>query len=312
MKMKRLSIILIATLVFILPLSPVFSEENIQNEILDFNSQDIKPVPVVNDFLQRIQKYTGFNFLTDFVAETVVKSIVKAKTKAEIIKVNLQIYSGIDLLMKKAKFLSVDAEDLLVSNIPIEKFTLETKNPIYFKKNKKKKYQVGEILNVFIKIQFDASDISKILNSLPKWQKVLGELELPVPPFGLTRVTIRDLNINIDENGFVVVSGIVKSLENPEAEPIKMLFSGNLVIREKKLVIDGLSCEMEDIFTKDSDMGKSFSGFLEDLVNPVFDFHKYEKRGLTIDFVNLTHQSDKLLFDLGIKLLPEEINENIK
>ena len=313
MKPKK-RILLFGILVFILSLSlnRVHSEENLQNETLNFNSQNLSTVPVVNDFLYKVQKYSGFNFLIDFLAEATVKSVIKLKTKAKDVTVDLKLFSGIDLFRKKAKSFTINAKHLFVSNIPVEIFKLEAKGPIYFKKNIEKKYQTALPLNIVSEIEIDISDVSKILNSMPKWQKIFNELDLPVPPFGTTKVSINDINLKVDDKGYVEFRGIVKSLVNPESEPIKMLFSGNLIIREKKLVIDGLQSEIEDIFTKDSKTGKSFSQFLEDLINPVFDFHKYEKGGLTIDFVNLSFNGNKLFLNIGIKLLPEETNENAK
>lgn len=309
--MKRNPFIPLIIFIFIMNYSicPLLAQENIENEIIDFNPQALSAVPVVNDFLYKIQKYSGFNFLVDFLSEATIKSVVKLKTKAKNVSVDLELFSGIDLFRKKAKSFTLNAKHLFVSNIPVEVFKLETKGPIYFKKNKGKKYQTAVLLTILSNVELNISDISKGINSLPEWQKIFGELDLPIPPFGTAKVTINDISLKIDDKGYVEFGGIVKSLENPESEPIKMLFSGNLVIREKRLVIDDLQTEIEDIFTKDSETGKSFSKFLEDLINPVFDFHKYEKGGLTIDFVNLSFNKNKLLLDIGIKLFPEETNE---
>jgi len=307
---KLLSFFLFAVIWINTSVIPAGAQESLESEKIEFNSQNIHTIPVVNNFLYRIQKYSGFNFLIDFLTEATIKSIVKLKTKTSDVNVDLKLFSGIDLFRKKAKSFTLNAKHLFVSNVPVEVFKLETKGPIYFKKNKKKKYQAALPLTILSDAEIDISDVSRILNTLPKWQKIFSELNLPVPPFGTTKVAINDLSLNIDSKGFVEFSGIVKSLENPESEPIKMLFSGNLIIKEKKLVIDDLQTEIEDIFTKDAEMSKSFSKFFEDLINPVFDFHKYEKGGLTIDFVNLSFDKNKLLLDIGIKLLPEEINDN--
>ena len=72
----------------------------------------------------------------------------------------------------------------------------------------------------------------------------------------------------------------------------------------ERLIISDLESEVEDIFTKNSDMGKSFSKFLEDLINPIFNFHKYQKKSLTIDTVKLSYEPNVLIVDIKLKLMP--------
>lgn len=252
-----------------------------------------------------IQKYTGFNFLIDYLAEGILKGSIKLKTHAKKISVDLRIYSGWDLLRKKAKSLDINADKLYLEDIPIENFSLITQDPIYFKKNKKKKNQAVIPLGINSKLTINLDNITNILNSLPKWQKVFGELELPVPPFGYTKVKLSDLSINVSDDGLVKVSTLITSLENQDSEPINISFVGNLRLVEKAIVVNNLQSEMEEIFTKDSEMGMSFSTFLEDLINPIFDFSKYEKNNLLVESVKITFEKNNLMLDINLKLTPE-------
>lgn len=252
-----------------------------------------------NKFSYNLQKYTGFNLITDFIASTVIKSVVKLKTKARNINVDLRIYSGIDLIKKKAKSLTISANDLFVKGIPLQYFELVTTNPIYFKK-------VPLYISSLVRVNLD--NITDTLNTLPKWQRVFKELELPLPPFGVTKVTLHDFNIKIDNEGHVQVFTKVKSLENPSSEslPLKMKFSANLIVSDKKLVLSELKTNIEDIFTEDSDTSKSFSELLMELINPIVDFHKYERNGLTIDDIKLSYEGEEMVLAIDFRLLPEE------
>lgn len=257
------------------------------------------PFPVVGQTSYNIQKYTGFNFFTHTLAEGILKVSIKLKTRAKKISTDLEIFSGWDLFRKKIKSLNIDAEKLTVKGVPIEKFELLIKDPLYFKKKR-----VAFPVNLKSTVKVNLEDITEVINNLPKWKKVLGELELPVPPFGTTKVKIDDLKIKINETGFTEVFVMLTSLEAPDSEPIKMSFTGNLVLRDKKIIVSDLKGEAEDIFTGDSDLGRSFSEFLEDLINPVFDFHKYEKNGLTIDNVYLSFGVNSLALEINARLLP--------
>lgn len=258
-------------------------------------------IKVANKFSYKLQKYTGFNFIIDFLAEGVIKTIVKLKTHADEVIVDLKPYSGWDLIRKKAKSLTIKANNLFVKDIPVEKFELTTRDPISLKK---KRAVIPFGIDVIL--QIDINKITEVLNALPKWKKVFESLELPIPPFGTTQVEISNLNISISENAQILASALLKSRVNKASEPIKINFSGNLVLENKKLIVTALQSEIEDIFTKDSDTAKSFSEFLEDLINPVFDFHKYEKNGLTIEKVTLSFASNDLILQINSRLLPEQ------
>ena len=275
---------------------PLKAQELLQEQSIESQLE----IPVANNFFYNLQKYTGLNFLFDFLTEKTMKTVIKLKTKASDISIDLQIYSAWDLLRKKAKSLAVKANELYVKDIPVESFELLTKDPIYFKKKK-----VVFPLRIDTKVRVDLNRISEILNSLPKWKKVFGELELPIPPFGSTKVTVTNVEIKINENGSIQSSLMLQSLVNPNSEPLEVQFTGNLVLREKKIIVDNLQSEVEGIFTKDSDIGMSFSKFLEDLINPIFNFHKYEKNGLTIYNVNLTFESSNLVLDINSRLVPK-------
>ena len=273
-------------------------------------------IPTVNKFLFNIQKYTGINFLVDFLAEAIVKAIIKLKTSAKNISVDLQIYNGFDLFRKKAKSLEIKADDLYVKDIPIERFELATNGPIYFKKaliSGKRKSKTVYPLEINSKIKINLNNLSEVLNNLEKWKRVFKKTELPIPPFGSTEVSINDLKININEEGIVQASSVIKSVINPQAEPLKLSFIGKLNVVNERLIIDDLESEIEDIFTKDSDMAKSFSEFLEDLINPIFNFHKYEKKGLKIDSVKLSYGLNSLIVEIKLKLMPpQKKNEEYK
>ena len=290
-------IFLLLLLIFhALPLT-VKAQENLQQQIA---------VKTTNRLSYNLQRYTGFNFLADFIAEGIIKILMKLKTNAKEVNVDLQIYSGFDLVKKKAKSLSLKASDLFIKNVPIKYFELITESPLYFAKNSKKKNQAAIPVDLAAKLNISLEDVSHVLGTLPKWKEVFEEIDLPVPPFGSTKIALNDLKIKINETGYIQIACIVTSVVNPSSEPLVMRFNGNLSLRNNRIVINNLKCGIEDIFTSDSDIGKSFSEMLEDLINPVFDFHKYEKRGLRIVNVDLSFGLNEMFLKINIRLLPEK------
>lgn len=255
-----------------------------------------------NGVLYSLQKYTGLNYLVDFFVEIAIKALIKLKTRAKTVIVDLKPYSAWSLFRKKAKYLKIDAKDLFIKGVPLEQFLLVADDPIHFKKNR-----VLFPLRINTLIKVNLQSVTDVLNNLPKWKEIFRELELPLPPFGSTQISIGDINIKISDLGLIYAQASVMSLVNPDSESLKLEFTGNLTLKEKKIIVNNLESEIEDIFTKDSDIGMSFSIFLEDLINPIFNFGKYERNGLVIEKVNLSFGKDDITLKIDSRLLPEQV-----
>ncbi|MBI1858554.1 MAG: hypothetical protein HYR97_05520 [Candidatus Melainabacteria bacterium] len=286
-------------------------QEQTLNE--DFNAQELNVIPKEEGFLYGLQKYTGFNFLTHKIAVFSLKSVVKLKTKAKKIDVDLKIYSGWDLLRKKVKSLELKTEDLSIKDVPVAKLNFDTPGPVIIKKTKlkdKKRNRILLPLYANIEIEVNLNEVSNVINSLPKWKKTLGEINLPIPPFGTTQISLRDLNIKVSEDKTTNVSAKLVSLVNPQAELLNLTFSGKLQLEDKRLIVTDIESQVEDIFTVGTEMEEAFSDMLEDLINPVFKFDKYERKGLTINNINMVFEKDKVVFLLRIMIEPPQANSN--
>ncbi len=260
-----------------------------------------------------IQKYTGFNFLVRKLYETSVKSYLKIKMRAQKSRIKISSFSGIDLLMKKAKKFTLNCENLRYKKIPLKALNIDVTGPIYIKRIKegnKRKSRLLLPVSIKTKIIVDLNEINEVIKNLPKWKNLNTAIDLPLPPFGSTKIKVNDIDIMINNNGEVSVISAIESLENEKAdpEPIYLSFTGRIGLEEKKILIKDLKSSAKDIFTKDSDIGREFSKVLEDLINPVFNFAKYEKKGLTIESVNLNYEENNLILDINAKKIQNNIN----
>lgn len=298
---------------FIISLSIIVTLPTYAEETLESPDEIQTELKTCTGFSYNIQKYSGFSFVTEKFTEQLIKFYLKFKTKSKKTIVDLDSYSGLDLLRKKVKSATIKSDDLKIKEIPIKHFEMEIQDPIYIKKialKKKKKKKNRLVLPVSIKSEVivDLNNINDVINNIPKWKKNLGEVDLPVPPFGTTKVEISNLKINAEGGGHVNVSLRVTSKESPNSEPLDLAFTGNIALKDKKIIIENLESEAKDIFTKDSDLEKSFSSFLEDLVNPVFNLSKYEKKGFTIEDVKLNFDSNNLILNIYAKKNPQNFN----
>ena len=265
-------------------------------------------IPVSGKVSYNIQKYSGFNWVVDNVAELIAGFVLKTKTKAKKVKVDIGIYSGLDLISKKARFIRVYANNLLIKKIPVDSFRLQTSEPVYLTKPGKK-YRVKVPMDLSINFILDPSDLfftisdpkqsgnDKLNNSL--------EIDLPLPPLGSSKILIKDISFKISENGRIYSELKAFSKVNPEAGPLHVFVEGALVIRDKKLILEDLKSEIDDIFTKDSEVSISFCQALEELINPLINFNRYEKEGIKISKVEYMFKEKKLSFNLEANLLPK-------
>ena len=264
-------------------------------------------IPTVNNFFYGLQRYTGFNFFVDFVAEAFIRTYVKLKTKAKNVDVDLKIYSGWDLFKKKAQSLSLYAQELYIKGIPVETFKLTTNDPIYFKKNGKGKNRSVIPLGLKLVVNIVPHNIIYGLSGISQSKdKAAVKVKLPIPPFGGTDILLQDIKIKLFKGGLVSATVNAVSLINPDSEPLEMEFLGKMILRDKKLLISELKSEAKDIFTADSDVSKAFCIAVEDLVNPVINFHKFERGGITINNIDYAFFKDRLFLQIDIILMPEE------
>ena len=282
----------------VLYMDPVFGEGlTEQNELYS--------LPEEKGFIYSLQKFTGLNFLSCKFAEFAIKTGIKIKSKAKDVDIDLKIYSAWDLIKKRIKYLNVSASGLSIKKIPVSCFELTSFFPIFITKNEGKKYTVLFPVNLNGKIEINLDDVSEAIN---KNNSQLSEIELPIPPFGETKVLLKDINVSVDENGFIKTTLKVFSVVDPFSEPLDLLLTGNLVIRDKRLLVSDFMTVEKDIFTQDSDLEKAFSKAIEDLINPVINFHKYEKGGITIDSVDLSFFNNKIILKLSFRILPNNGN----
>ena len=254
-----------------------------------------------------IQKYTGFNFLISSFVKSAIKIFFKLKTKAKQTRVDLVIYSGLDLIGKKAKSFRLDVNDLTVTGIPVKNFKLKAEGPIYFKKRKddgKSKNRAVLPLEIITNTTIDIDEVNKIALKNRRWKKLFKKIDLPIPPFGTTKVSLTDFRLLVHSEGRINIDCVLRSLKNPKNEALKMSFVGRLELRDKKILVSDLQSEAEDIFTRESEIAQSFSDMLEDLINPILNFHKYEKNGLTIDLAYMSFENNNLILKMNLRLLP--------
>lgn len=304
--MQRNKLLIIIILCFIFNLSYLFCfSSNATND-------EISCVKDENNFSYKIQQYTGFNFLINYLGEKTSEFYIKRKTHAKKTFIVLETYSGWDLLKKRLKGAKITAHDLSIKDIPISDFDFQTNGPICFKKTINKKTWFAEEVPFKSNIKIDLSLGSKLLLGT-KLKKLTTEsdndsleVELPVPPFGTTKVQIGNFDVMLLNCEEINITSNLKSVSNPDSAPIKVDFVGKVELENKELRVKGLKTSIEDIFTKDSELGRHFSKFIEDIINPIFSFKKLEKKGLKIDSVDMKCENNLLLLEIDGSFIPKD------
>lgn len=274
------------------------------------NTNTLPPFKTSGKISTTVQKYTGFTLFTRIIAESILNKYISNKTQAEHANVDLKTYSGIDLIKRKLKSANFDGENLLLQNIPIETLEIALKDPISIKKIKKPngrvKYDIEYPINGIAQAAINLNKTNEVINNLPKWKDRFNQINLPLPPFGSIKVKITDFNISVDDYGKANIECGLTSLDDPTSSPLKIRFTGDIKIDEKKVFIKNINSEIEDVFKEKSDLSNSFNKVLEDLINPIFDFSKYEKKGIKINTSELLFKDQKINLMLDFILSSKE------
>lgn len=232
--------------------------------------KEVKPsFPIGNKFSRGFQRYTGINFITEVVANQVVKHVIKKKTGGKV-KVRLKTYSLTDLIAGKVKSLNIDLKDATIESVPVSGINVATKYPTWFSYKRQNRTHLKRPIALAVTGSVKQKDITNALSS-EKIISSLRGLKLDLPGLGETQLDIIEPDVKIKE-GKMVIKGIMVTKGASKDTGVPITITGTpLLINGQRIVVSNLTVDSEYIV----EPGK-FAKFVSDLINPIVDFGRYD------------------------------------
>jgi hypothetical protein len=263
-------------------------------------SSNTIPFPIANRFSVKVQRYTGINWLSELLASNLASLIVKLKVGGKV-RVAVKIYSFTDLLAGKIKSVKVSLSNSYYHGVPLGNVTFASTNPIWYRYFKSHKTQIG--LQTPLLVQVNGSMTENLISKLLQDSRTpLKTAKLDLPGLGQQKVEFLEPQVNFREGKVHIVSTLV----TPGGAPgtgINVTITGTPYLSGNNVLVKDLVVSSTDIVDS-----AEFSKFVQDLVNPLVNLSRLDRRDHAFRLGNLSIDNNCMVFDGNLLVAPQTIS----
>lgn len=257
------------------------------------------PFPLGKKASRFLQKITGINFLTGFVASRVASSVVSHKLGGRV-KVKVRTFSFTDLVAGKIKSLDVALDGSQYRGVPLGHLQIASQHPIWVRYRKRNGEKPGMLAPVLIKIQ--GSMAEKQLADALATQQIASKLrmiKLDLPGLGEQQLQLLEPQVDFRKSTVVVETLLVTQGASPETG-VRLRVEGKpRLVGDSRIVLADMRVASPDI-----DSPEEFSSFFEKLLNPLVDFSRMDRRDHAFRMQKLKLTDDRAEFSGTLVLAP--------
>lgn len=247
--MKKIILILIAAFIIT---NPAFAA-------CDYTSKCApKPYDLSSKFNQRVSKYTGVTFLTEKLAQSIIKGEIKKETK-ENFKVKVKSYSAADLAGGRFKSLSISGKNLEIEGTYLTSLEIKTLCDFNYVQLDKKSIKFKENMVVDFKTVISDTDLRKTMQS-SGYLKDLNSVNLSA--FGMTVFKLSGADVAIKNNKMYFTIKVTSALFGHK--PLNIVVASDVKVEDGKIVLTKI--DLVTFFTR---LNLSDLTYLLNAINPL-------------------------------------------
>jgi hypothetical protein len=252
-------------------------------------------------FSRTVQTVTGINFLTEVVANQASKIILQRKLGGKV-RVRIKTYSLTDLIAGKVKAVSVDVDQPKLKGVGLGDLSVASQNPIWFNYRKKN----GAIglkapTMLLMRAELSQEQIAEALKT-PRLVASMSGLKLDLPGLGEQQLEVMQPAVHIVGDMLKLEATLVtKGASIDTGVPIKISARPKLV-GDSKIMLEDLQVEGPDIVEPDK-----FAQFAQDLLNPLIDFARMDRRDHAFRLADLKVGDGGVSGDGKLLLVPKDV-----
>jgi len=262
---------------------------------------DDPPFPVGHSLSRFIQKISGMNALSAFVASKAATIALERRLGGQV-KAKIKSYSFTDLLAGKVKSLELTFKDAKVRGVELGYLHVTAKNPLWFSYRKKKDQPKG--VNTPVSLALDGclsqKDITAALKD-PQVTSTLSTMKLDLPGLGNQQLEILEPDVQI-ENGKVKIRATVvtKGAKRETGVPVTISAIPYVVEDGAKLCLKDM-----DIQSSEIENPSEFAQFVTELFNPLINFSRMDNGQCAFRLNGFKISDAKIIFDGKLILVPK-------
>ncbi|MBX9686347.1 MAG: hypothetical protein K2X27_06565 [Candidatus Obscuribacterales bacterium] len=265
------------------------------------------PFKIAGKSSQAIQKYTGLTWLAQ-ESLSLGSSLAAKCLLGGHPRVKVRAYSLSDCLSAKFKSISVDLKDCSYKHVPLADLKLQTSTPLQFNLFKSKKSNAGVAAPVMVAVsgEIDEKDVSAALQS-PRISSELNFLRLQIPGLGDQHLQVLEPKVKI-ENGLLKIHTTLITAGAAKDTGVEMDISASPYLEsERFIMLKNTKVESTELSNPEE-----FSKFSQDLLNPLLDFGKFDRKTHAFRLTQLDLSEQKLHFAGKLLLVPKPVPDSAK
>ncbi len=237
-----------------------------------FAGDTVPSFPIGSKFSRTVQKVTGVTFLSDVIAGQAAKHVLRKQLGGKV-KVKVKTFGLTDLLAGKVKSVSVASDGGSYKNIPLGEVEMASATPIWYQYKRKegqtRGLQTPILLNV--KGNLSSQDVVVALGS-ERIAKSMRGLKLDLPGLGDQQLQVVRPKVDIGDN-VLTVDALLVTVGGAEETGVPIKIAGRPVLEGDKIFLRGMKVDSPDIVEPEK-----FSAFAEELLNPIVDFSRLDRK----------------------------------
>lgn len=260
------------------------------------------PFHIAGKTSRAIQKYTGLTWLAqsslNLGGTVAAKCILHGHPK-----VRFQAYSLTDCLSGKFKSVKLDLKDCSYKKVALGDLNVETSTPLQLRLFNTKKGAPGVAAPVMVAVsgKVDEKDVSKALQS-PEISSQLNFLRLQLPGLGDQHLQVVEPKVKI-ENGQVKINTWLITAGAPKETGVSVDISAKPILEKERFI----SLQDTQVDSKDINDPQEFSKFSQELLNPLLDFGKFDRKTHAFRLTKLEMGEQNVQFAGKLLLVPKQV-----
>jgi hypothetical protein len=229
------------------------------------------PFKVAGKVSRTLQTVTGLNLLGSVVAGQTARMVLKKKIGGDV-KVKVKLYSFTDLLAGKVKGVDCSLKGSNIKGVNIGQVSASTNQPVWLDLHDKLHIQLKTPVLVNVKAALTKDEITSALKS-EKVSKSLRGLNLDLPGLGAQQLQVVNPKVDIVEDN-VCIDALLKAEGADDSTGVPLKITGKLRLKgDDRVEIADLKVESSDIIEPEK-----FANFAEELLNPLIDLRRMDRR----------------------------------
>jgi len=249
---------------------PAFSQTNAQTG--QVTQAAPLPFSLGSSFSRGVQKVTGITTVSQFVAGQVVQRVLQKKLGGHV-KVKVRTWSLTDLISGKIKSLEIQLKSSQYQNVPLGKIVISSDTPVWLRYRRENNDRAGLRTPILLRMRahLTQDNVSNAL-AVGRVASSLRALKLDLPGLGEQQLQVLDPQVSMAQNLITVKATLVTAGASRDTG-VDLTVTGKPVLKgDDQILLSDMAIDCPDIIEP-----QKFAHFVEELLNPLVNFHRFDR-----------------------------------